>query len=122
MTTSTVSTISSIALEVTDVAEAEAFYAALGITDRVRVRGTETPASGFRGYAMSLVVSQPANADAFLQAAIDAGATVLKPAKKSVGGTAASCRRRTAPSGRWRPRPRRTPARPPWSTTTWCCS
>ena len=86
MTTSTGTTIGSLVLEVTDVAAAEAFYTALGVTDRIQVRATEAPTSGFRGYTLSLVVAQPANADAFLNAAIDAGATVLKPAKKSFWG------------------------------------
>ena len=63
MTTST-TTISSVVLEVADVAAAEAFYTALGVGDRVRVRASEAPTSGFRGFTLSLVVSQPANVDA----------------------------------------------------------
>jgi predicted lactoylglutathione lyase len=86
MTTSTSTTIDSLVLEVTDVAAAEAFYAALGVADRVGLRLTEAPTSGFRGYFLSLVVSQPGNVDAFLSAALDAGATVLKPAKKTFWG------------------------------------
>jgi len=86
MTTSTGTIISSVALEATDVAGAQAFYAALGIADRVRVRATEAPSTGFRGYTLSLVVAQPANADALIAAAVAAGATVVKPAKKSLWG------------------------------------
>ncbi len=86
MTTSTGTTISSVVLEVTDVAEAEAFYAALGVADRVPVRASDAPTSGFRGFTLSLVTSQPGNVDAIIRAAIDSGATVLKPVKKSFWG------------------------------------
>ena len=86
MTTSTGTVISSVVLEVTDVAEAEAFYAALGVADRVPVRASEAPTSGFRGFTLSLVTSQPGNVDAIIRAAIDGGATVLKPVKKSFWG------------------------------------
>jgi predicted lactoylglutathione lyase len=79
-------TISSLVLDVDDVAAAEAFYAALGVTDRVRVRASEAPSSGFRGYTLSLVVSQPANVDTYVRVAADAGATVVKPAQKSFWG------------------------------------
>ncbi|HWM74457.1 MAG TPA: glyoxalase [Nocardioides sp.] len=82
MTTS----ISTVVLEVADVAEAEAFYSALGVSDRVQLRHSEAPTSGFRGFTLSLVVSQPANVDAYISAALDAGGTVLKPAKKSIWG------------------------------------
>lgn len=86
-TTSTTSpTIDSVVLEVTDVAAAEAFYAALGVADRVQVRSTEAPTSGFRGYTLSLVVSQPATVDAFVRAALDGGATAVKPPAKSFWG------------------------------------
>ena len=50
------------------------------------MRASEAPSTGFRGYTLSLVVSQPGNVDAFVRAAVDAGATVLKPAKKSFWG------------------------------------
>ncbi|XRQ16236.1 glyoxalase, partial [Actinomadura welshii] len=39
-----------------------------------------------RGFTMSLIVSQPADADAVIDAALNAGATSLKPAKKSLWG------------------------------------
>ncbi len=86
MTTSTAIAIDSVVLEVTDVVSAEAFYAALGIADKVQVRATAAPTTGFRGYTLSLVVSQPANVDAFIAAALENGATILKPAKKSFWG------------------------------------
>jgi len=79
-------TIDSVVLEVDDVATAEAFYSVLGVADRVHVRTAEAPTSGFRGYTLSLVVSQPGNVEAYVRAAVNAGATVLKPAKKSFWG------------------------------------
>jgi predicted lactoylglutathione lyase len=89
-TTTTATTIRAIVLEVAgpaaDVTATEAFYAALGLADRVHVRATEAPTTGFRGYALSLVVSQPANVDAYIRAAVNAGATVGKPATKSFWG------------------------------------
>lgn len=86
MTTTTSTTIDSVVLEVADVAAAEAFYATLGVADRVHVRLTEAPTRGFRGYTLSLVVSQPGTVDAFIRAALDGGATVVKPAKKGFWG------------------------------------
>jgi hypothetical protein len=41
---------------------------------------------GFRGFTLSLVVSQPATVDGLSGAALDAGATPLKPAAKSLWG------------------------------------
>jgi catechol 2,3-dioxygenase-like lactoylglutathione lyase family enzyme len=83
-------TIRSIVLEVADpdsgVPAAQAFYAALGLADRIHIRPAETPTSGFRGYALSLVVSQPSTVDAFVRAALDGGATVLKPVTKGFWG------------------------------------
>ena len=45
-----------------------------------------TPPVGFRGFTLSLVVSQPSTVDALIGAALDAGATALKPAKKGFWG------------------------------------
>jgi hypothetical protein len=78
--------IESLVLDVPDTAAAEAFYTAFGVGDRVRVRAAEEPSSGFRGYTISLVVSQPGNVDAWLDAALAAGATSLKPARKNLWG------------------------------------
>src|SRR6478672_9263220 len=76
--------IESVILEVSDAAAAEAFYtAAFGLGDKVRVRTSEAPATGFRGFILSLVVSQPSTVDSLIGTAVDAGATTLKPAKKS---------------------------------------
>ncbi|WP_329119485.1 glyoxalase [Streptomyces sp. NBC_01353] len=84
-TTSTTS-IESLTLEVTDVAAAERFYSAFGLGSRVRLRASEEPTTGFRGFSLSLTVSQPADVRSFVDAAIEAGATVLKPASKSFWG------------------------------------
>jgi len=76
-----------VTLEVPDPAAADAFYgAAFGLGAQVGLRASEAPTTGFRGFTVSLVVSQPATVDALIGAALDAGATPLKPAKKSFWG------------------------------------
>ncbi|WP_430332602.1 glyoxalase [Rhodococcus sp. ACT016] len=79
-------TVQSLTLEVPDPAAAESFYAALGVGKYVDVRAAQTPTTGFRGYTLSLVVSQPNIVDAFVAAAVENGAAVVKPAKKSLWG------------------------------------
>lgn len=79
-------TAESVILEVPDTAAAQSFYEAFGVGDRVSVRASQTPTTGFRGHTLSLVVSQPNIVDAFVDAALGAGATVLKPVKKSFWG------------------------------------
>ncbi|MDF2712788.1 MAG: hypothetical protein K0R62_8440 [Nonomuraea muscovyensis] len=76
----------SVTLEVPDPAAADAFYQAFGLGAVVNVRASDAPTTGFRGFALSLVVSQPGNVDAFIDAALDAGATTLKPATKGFWG------------------------------------
>ena len=79
--------IESVTLEVPDAAAADAFYtAAFGLGARVGVRPSETATSGFRGFTMSLVVSQPSTVDSLIGTALDAGATTLKPAAKGFWG------------------------------------
>ncbi len=79
--------ITSVTLEVPDPPVAQGFYTdAFGLGDRLGVRPTDAPLDGFRGFTLSLVVSQPANVDALIGAALDAGATPLKPAKKGLWG------------------------------------
>ncbi|CAL9512116.1 glyoxalase [Streptomyces sp. SID6013] len=80
--------IDAITLEVADPEAAARFYSdAFGLDEtRVRVRAADSPTSGFRGFTLSLVVAQPGNVDALFTAAVDAGATVLKPAAKSLWG------------------------------------
>src|SRR5690348_16134281 len=76
-----------VTIEVADTTVAEPFYTAAFETDgRVRVRESQASTTGFRGFTMSLVVSQPATADGFIDRARDAGAEVLKPAAKSLWG------------------------------------
>jgi predicted lactoylglutathione lyase len=80
-------TIDTITLESADSGSAAAFYdTAFGLGSRVRVRASDAPTDGFRGFTMSLVVSQPANVNALVDAALAAGATALKPAAKSFWG------------------------------------
>src|SRR5215217_8366189 len=80
-------TIESVLLEVPDPASAEAFYsAAFGLGDRLRLRASDAPTSGFRGFTLSLVVSQPSTVDSLVGTALDAGATALKPVSKSFWG------------------------------------
>ncbi|MTJ66799.1 glyoxalase [Nocardia seriolae] len=79
-----------IQLEVADPQAAAAIYdAAFGLGDRVGFRAAAAPTTGFRGYILSLVVSQPSTVDSLIGTAVDAGFTVLKPAKKSLWGYSA---------------------------------
>jgi predicted lactoylglutathione lyase len=78
--------ITAVTLDVPDPAAAEAFYAALGVGRRVRGRAADPESTGFRGFTLSLVTSQPANVDALIDAAVHGGATVLKPPAKSLWG------------------------------------
>lgn len=76
-----------ITLEVADPTAAERFYAdAFGLGKQVRLRGSDAESSGFRGFTVSLVVSQPSIVNGLFGAALAAGATELKPAKKSMWG------------------------------------
>jgi uncharacterized glyoxalase superfamily protein PhnB len=79
--------IESITLEVADPTAANRFCsAAFGLDAQVHVRASEAPTTGFRGFTLSLVVSQPATVKGLISAAVDAGATPLKPAAKSLWG------------------------------------
>ncbi|MGW7367683.1 glyoxalase [Streptomyces sp. NPDC054841] len=80
--------IESVTLEVADPTAANRFYTAFGLGTQVRLRPSEAPTTGFRGFALSLTVSQPATVNGFIGAALDAGATPLKPAAKSFWGYA----------------------------------
>jgi len=83
----TAASITSVILEVPDPAAGGAFCrAAFGLGDQVRFRASEAPATGFRGFTLSLVVSQPSTVDGLIGAALDAGATALKPVKKGFWG------------------------------------
>jgi predicted lactoylglutathione lyase len=74
-------------LEVDDLSLAESFYGqAFALGARLGLRASDAPTTGFRGYTLSLVVSQPTNVDALLGAALDGGATPVKPTKKTFWG------------------------------------
>jgi predicted lactoylglutathione lyase len=79
--------ITSVTLEVADLTAAQDFYAsAFALGPELRLQETDTPTTGFRGFTLSLTVSQPADARAYLDAALAAGATSIKPAAKSLWG------------------------------------
>ncbi|MBB6404197.1 glyoxalase [Arthrobacter sp. AZCC_0090] len=79
--------IESVTLEVPDPAAATAFYdAAFGLGPRVRVRASDAPTTGFRGFTLSLVVAQPSTVSSLIDSAVEAGATTLKPVEKSLWG------------------------------------
>jgi len=78
--------IASLTLDVPDPAIAEAFHSALGIGSQVSVRASDAPTAGFRGFTLSLVVSQPKTVDGLIDAALGAGATSLKAVAKSFWG------------------------------------
>jgi uncharacterized glyoxalase superfamily protein PhnB len=83
----TMTSINSVTLEVSDLPAAEAFYgAAFGLGPRLGLRASDAASSGFRGFTLSLVASQPATVDALIGSALEAGATEIKPAKKSLWG------------------------------------
>ena len=109
-------------LEADDVTTAEAFHAALDLDAPVSVGASGAPTTGFRGYTLSIVVPRVSVVDTFLDAALGAGATVLKPARKSLWGyggvvqapdgaiwkVATSAKKKDAgPGGRLGPRPDR---------------
>jgi hypothetical protein len=79
--------IASLTLEVSDPAASQSFYeTALGVGSQVRARTADTPATGFRGFTISLVVGQPSTVDSLLETALAGGAKTLKPAQKGMWG------------------------------------
>lgn len=78
--------LASVTLEVADPEAAHRFYSAFGVDAYIRLRASEAHSAGFRGFTLALTVSGPATVDGFVAAAVDAGATVLKPAAKSLWG------------------------------------
>jgi len=80
-------TIEYLTLDVPDLTAAKDFYAsAFGLDASVRLRESSEPTTGFRGFTLSLTVSQPATVKSLIDAAVAAGATTLKPAEKSFWG------------------------------------
>ncbi|WSV36438.1 glyoxalase [Streptomyces sp. NBC_01077] len=78
--------LASVTLEVADPGAARRFYSAFGVDTYIRLRASEAHSTGFRGFTLALTVSGPATVDSFVGAAAAAGATVLKPAAKSLWG------------------------------------
>lgn len=79
--------IASVTLGATDPAAAADFYAtAFRLDTQVRVRAAQEPSTGFRGYTLSLTVSQPATVHSLFDAAVEGGATPVKPVHKSLWG------------------------------------
>ncbi|MEU0071437.1 glyoxalase [Streptomyces sp. NPDC006332] len=85
-TTASTTALASVTLEVADLDAAHRFYTAFGVRTHISLRASETHSTGFRGFTLALTASQPATVDGFLGAAVDAGATVVKPAAKSLWG------------------------------------
>jgi predicted lactoylglutathione lyase len=82
-----VNTIQSVVLEVPDPAAAADFYTvAFGLGSQIGFRPATAPTTGFRGFTLSLVVSQPSTVDSLVGSALTAGATSLKPVAKSFWG------------------------------------
>ncbi|MFJ2865060.1 glyoxalase [Kitasatospora sp. NPDC087314] len=79
--------IDSITLDVADPTAAQRFYTtAFGLDTQLRLRASQAATTGFRGFTLSLTVARPATVDGFVDAALAAGATALKPAAKSLWG------------------------------------
>ncbi|WP_159941367.1 glyoxalase [Nocardiopsis sp. FR6] len=79
--------IESVTLGVDDPTAADRFYtAAFGPDTRVGLRASQEPTTGFRGFTLSLIVSQPSTVRSLIDSAVEAGATLLKPATKSFWG------------------------------------
>ncbi|MFF0627876.1 glyoxalase [Streptomyces sp. NPDC004296] len=80
--------IDTVILEVADLSAATRFYSTVLGPDspHLRLRASGDATTGFRGFALSLVVSQPGDVDALVGGALEAGATALKAASKSLWG------------------------------------
>ncbi|MGW5382170.1 glyoxalase [Nocardia sp. NPDC003963] len=87
MNTTTATTALTVHLEVPEPEIARATYtAAFGLGAQVSFRSAQAPTSGFRGFIVSLVVSQPGTVDSLVGTALEAGFTTLKPATKTFWG------------------------------------
>jgi uncharacterized glyoxalase superfamily protein PhnB len=79
--------ITSVTLEATDTKTAEKFYAdAFGLDTQLRVTASDAPTTGFRGFTLSLIVSQPSTVSTLVDSALTAGATSVKPVEKTFWG------------------------------------
>lgn len=84
--------IRTVTLEVDDLATADRFYSAWGLEKYVRLRASDAPTHGFRGFTLSVTMPQPADVDRLVDAAVRAGASLVKPASKSFWGYGGSLR------------------------------
>ncbi|MER7761134.1 glyoxalase [Streptomyces sp. NPDC097619] len=75
-----------VTLEAADPEATRGFLAALGLDGTIGVRAASAASTGFRGFTLGITVSGPATVDGFVASAVAAGATVLKPATKSLWG------------------------------------
>jgi predicted lactoylglutathione lyase len=79
--------IASVTLEVADPEAANRFYTnAFGLDTELRLRASEAPTTGFRGFTLALTVSQPSTVDSLIGTAVEAGAMSLKSAARSLWG------------------------------------
>ncbi|MGW2182991.1 glyoxalase [Streptomyces sp. NPDC001732] len=79
--------IESVTLDVADTEAASRFCSsAFGLDTQIRLRASQEPTTGFRGFTMALTVSQPSTVDSLVATALEAGATALKPVTKSIWG------------------------------------
>lgn len=79
--------IDSVILQVPDPAASATFLStAFGLDRQIQVRASDTPTTGFPAFTLSLVVSRPSTVDTLVGAALDHGATTLKPVTKSFWG------------------------------------
>lgn len=76
-----------VTLEVADPTAADAFYGeAIGLGDTVNIRASQAPTTGFHGFTLSLVVSQPSTVDSLVASALGGGgATTLKAVPRRPG-------------------------------------
>lgn len=79
-------TINRLILEADDADAARKVHEALGVAELMEYRDATSPASGFRGFTVSVLVGQPADVDQRIGAATAAGATELKPITTSMWG------------------------------------
>ena len=76
-----------VTIQADDAEAARDFYErAFGLGDLIRVGASSEPTSGFRGFTLSLIASQPANVDAIFSAAVEAGAETVTAPTKSLWG------------------------------------
>ncbi|WP_040702275.1 VOC family protein [Nocardiopsis ganjiahuensis] len=91
--TSDLTSIETLILDVADPGAAGRFYSdAFGLGSEVTPRAAEPATSGFRGFTISMVVSQPSTVDSLVGTALEAGATVLNPVARSLWGYGGSVR------------------------------